>query len=75
MAWLRRFWLRFRFRRLREENLVAIELRVYRVRQGCLLLAASEGGSMSLVLDRPHALALIDSVLATLEGPEVEGAA
>lgn len=70
MTWLRRAWYRLRFRGLPAENLLAIEVRVYKVRQGCLLLAASEGGSMSLILDRPHTLALIDSMLETIEEAE-----
>ena len=70
MTWLRSLWLRHRYRKLRDENLLAIELRVYKVRQGCLLLAASEGGSMSLILDKPRALALIDTILDTIDEPE-----
>ena len=70
MTWLRSLWLRFRYRKLRDESLVAIELRVYKVRQGCLLLAASESGTMSLILDKPRALALIDTILDTIDEPE-----
>ena len=70
MGTLARLWYRLRYRHLRDESLVAIELRVYKVRQGCLLLAASESGTMSLILDKPRALALIDTILDTIDEPD-----
>lgn len=70
MTWLRSLWYRLRYRHLRDENLVAIAVRVYKVRSGCLLLASSEDGSMSLLLDRAHTLALIDTMLETIEEAE-----
>jgi len=47
-----------------------MELRVYKIRTGCCLLVTCEAGSVSLLLDKTRTLALIDTMLETIEEAE-----
>lgn len=64
MTWCRRLWQRLHgYPELRGAGLVALELRVYKVATGALLLVAAPEVALSVVLAKPQALALVDTIL------------
>jgi len=67
MTWLRRTWQKLRgYPEARAQNLVPLELRVYKVGAGELVIIVGDEGMVSLTLSKAHTLALIDTLLDTV---------